>query len=523
MVAQPPLGETAAMQRRSESTVAIRVRKVSKAYPGVQALSDVDFDLRTGEVHGLVGANGAGKSTLIRMLSGAAAPDTGSIEVQGTTMRFEDPRALRRNGVAAIYQELTVVPEMTALSNAFLGSTPRRGPFTDRVRMRERFAELSAWMGMEVPPDATARTLSVANLQMLEIMRAIAAERDVIIMDEPTASLGPLERARLYELIARLKSRLVSIIFISHDLDEVLRLCDRISVMRDGRLTETRDTGQWSKDTLVRGMLGDVRMLPRRSGPSRAFEELLRVDDLQLPGRVADMSFTLGAGEVLGIAGLVGAGRTEVLRCVAGLEETGTGRMAIDGVPCAWPRNVREAIGRGIMLAPEDRKRQGLVLQRSALSNLLLADLAATAHGPIVSTRKQRAVATTLAQGLGFDPRKLDAMALNLSGGNQQKLVLGKWLNRGPRVLLLDEPTRGIDLGAKQEIFRSIRELSERGMGVILVSSDLEEVVEYSDRVLVMARGRQLGILDRDEASVASILNMIFIIEARPGAPGGQA
>ncbi|MBC7735460.1 MAG: sugar ABC transporter ATP-binding protein [Bacteriovorax sp.] len=508
--------------RRRESTVAVRVRKVTKSYPGVQALRGVDFELTTGEVHGLVGANGAGKSTLIRMLSGASVPDSGSIEVQGTTMRFEDPRALRRNGIAAIYQELTIVPEMTALSNAFLGAVPGRWLFTDKRSMTRRFEELSEWMGFTVAPQARASTLSVANLQMLEIMRAVQADRDVLIMDEPTAPLGPFERSRLYDLIARLKQSRVSIIFISHDLDEVLRLCDRVSVMRDGQLIDTRASTLWSKDALVQCMLGAVRTLPARksrTGPSR---ELLRVDKLGLPGKVSDISFNLGSGEVLGIAGLVGSGRTEVLRCLAGLEENAAGGLAIDGTECPWPRHVREAIGRGIVLAPEDRKQQGLVLTRSALSNLLLTDLVATANGPLLSSRKRLESATALAQQIGFDTARLNAMALNLSGGNQQKLVLGKWLHRRPRVLLLDEPTRGIDLKAKREIFQAIRNLSDQGMSVILVSSDLEEVVEYSDRILVMARGKQIGVIEGHQTSVASILNMIFEVEGRPLLTGAK-
>ena len=265
-----------------------------------------------------------------------------------------------------------------------------------------------------------------------------------------------------------------------------------------------------------------MRTLPARearTGPSR---ELLRVDKLGLPGKVSDISFDLGAGEVLGIAGLVGSGRTEVLRCLAGIEENAVGSMAIDGAECPWPRNVREAIRRGIMLAPEDRKQQGLVLQRSALSNLMLADLGAAARGPFLSSRKRLEAATTLAGQLGFDTARLDTMALNLSGGNQQKLVLGKWLYRKPRVLLLDEPTRGIDLKAKREIFQTIRNLSDQGMSVILVSSDLEEVVEYSDRILVMARGRQIGVIEGHQTSVESILNMIFEVEGRPSATGAK-
>jgi ABC-type sugar transport system ATPase subunit len=509
---QSPIGN----KRVSESTLAIRVRNVSKSFPGVQALRKVSFVLETGEVHGLIGANGAGKSTFIRMLSGASTPDTGDIEVQGLPISFEDPRAQRDNGIAAIYQELTIIPEMSALSNVFLGEVPNRWFIVDRRGMEKRFRELAQWMGVKISPHAKANTLSVANQQMLEIMRAVHAEHDVIIMDEPTAPLGPFERSRLYELIGRLKENNVSVIFISHDLDEVLRLCDRVSVMRDGQLIETRPSAAWTKDTLVKSMLGDIQIVAGRKRERQQVKELLRVENLSLPGKASGISFELGESDVLGIAGLVGAGRTEVLRSVAGLEPLAEGRMAIDGQECRWPRSVRDAIESGIALAPEDRKREGLVLSRSALSNLLLADIGSVSKGPVISPAARRATATMLAKQIGFDPKRLDTDALHLSGGNQQKLVIGKWLHRRPRILLLDEPTRGIDLGAKQEIFQTIRALSDEGMGVVLVSSDLEEVVEHSDRILVMARGKQIATLDGHEASVERILNLIFAVENRP-------
>jgi ABC-type sugar transport system ATPase subunit len=510
-------------RREAKSTVAVRVRNVSKSYPGVRALRGVDFELATGEVHGLVGANGAGKSTLIRMLAGAAVPDTGEIEIEGAPIAFDDPRMRRGAGIAAIYQELTIIPGMSALSNVFLGVVPSRFGMTDRRAMRRRFDELSRWMGLSIAPATQAGTLSVASQQMLEIMRAVQADQNVLIMDEPTAPLGPFERTRLYELIARLKQNGVSIIFISHDLDEVLRLCDRVSVMRDGQRIDTRKAEAWDKASLVQAMLGDVEVLPGRRRTPPAAAEILGVQGLTVPGAVSDITFSLAAGEVLGIAGLVGAGRTETLRAIAGDDPAASGRMTIDGGPVPWPRSVREAIGHGIMLAPEDRKRLGLVLSRPALVNLVLADLGAVSRYGVVDRAKRRAAATALSERLGFDPRRLDADALDLSGGNQQKLVLGKWLHRGPRILLLDEPTRGIDLGAKQEIFRTIRRLSDDGMAVILVSSDLEEVVEHADRVLVMARGRQIGELAGAEASVERILNLIFAVEDRAAAVGAPA
>jgi ABC-type sugar transport system ATPase subunit len=502
-------------KRDSNSTVAIRVRNVSKSFPGVQALRGINFELLSGEVHGLVGANGAGKSTFIRMLSGASQPDAGEIEVQGSPLLFDDPRLQRGLGIAAIYQELTIIPEMSVLSNAFLGKVPSRFFFTDKKRMERRFAELSRWMGLNISPHVNAGALSVANQQMIEILRAVQTDQNVLIMDEPTAPLGPYERARLYDLIGRLKENGVAIIFISHDLDEVLKLSDRVSVMREGQLVETRNASKWTKDTLVQAMLGDVQIVAGKKRSHATDEELLHVSNLALPGRLFGLSFGLHQGEILGIAGLVGAGRTEVLRCIAGAEPSAEGSMRFAGMDCPWPRTIREAIGRGIVLAPEDRKRQGLVLSRSSLSNLMLADLHAVAAGAVIDRNKARMRGETLARQLGFDPKRLDAEALNLSGGNQQKLVLGKWLNRKPKILLLDEPTRGIDLGAKQEIFQAIRRLSDEGMGVILISSDLEEVVEHSDRVLVMARGRQIDILDGRDATVERILNLIFAVESR--------
>jgi ABC-type sugar transport system ATPase subunit len=502
-------------KRDFNSTVAIRVRNVSKSFPGVQALRGINFELLSGEVHGLVGANGAGKSTFIRMLSGASQPDTGEIEVQGSPLLFEDPRLQRGAGIAAIYQELTIVPEMSVLSNAFLGKVPSRFGLTDKGRMERRFAELSEWMGLKIPPHVNAGSLSVANQQMIEILRAVQTDQNVLIMDEPTAPLGPYERAKLYDLIGRLKESEVAIIFISHDLDEVLELSDRVSVMREGLLVDTRSAAKWTKDTLVQAMLGDVQIVPGRKRINASEQELLHVGKLALPGRLEGLSFGLREGEILGIAGLVGAGRTEVLRCIAGVEAAAEGSMRFAGVDCPWPRTIREAIGRGIVLGPEDRKRQGLVLTRSSLSNLMLADLHAVAAGSVIDRSQARKRGETLARQLGFNPERLDTEALNLSGGNQQKLVLGKWLNRKPKILLLDEPTRGIDLGAKQEIFRAIRRLSDEGMGVILVSSDLEEVVEHSDRVLVMARGRQIDILDGHDATVERILNLIFAVESR--------
>jgi ABC-type sugar transport system ATPase subunit len=495
---------------------ALRARNVSKSFPGVRALSGVSFELQAGEVHGLVGANGAGKSTLIRILSGATVPDSGSIEVGGVPIDFDRPRQLRESGIGAIYQELTIVPQMSVMSNVFLGALPRRGPFTARREMRRRYEALAGRMGVGLAAGARAGSLSVAHQQMVEIMRAVQARRRVLIMDEPTAPLGPFERARLYELVARLKADGTAIVFISHDLDEVLQLCDRVSVMRDGQLVASDAAAGWTKQSLVTAMLGQVGAPPSRQAASAQRPELLRVEDLVLGDGAHGIGFSLREGEVLGIAGLVGAGRTELLRALAGADPVRQGRLSIGGRPHRWPRSVREALRLGIALAPEDRKQHGLVLSQPSLSNLVLSDLGAVATGPVIEAAARQRRGVDLAQQVGFNPHRLGAEARGLSGGNQQKLVIGKWLHRPPRVLLLDEPTRGIDIGAKQEIFRTIQGLADAGMAVILVSSDLEEVVEQADRVLVMARGRQIAQFDRAQASVERILNLIFEVEGRP-------
>jgi ABC-type sugar transport system ATPase subunit len=513
----PVLGAGTGGNRREDRGAenVIRVRNVSKSFPGVQALRRVSFDLKAGEVHGLVGANGAGKSTLIRILAGATTPDEGEIEVQGQATTLANPRQVRAAGIAAIYQELTIVPEMSVLSNVFLGAVPTTGLFSDRKRMERRFAELAAWMGVKIGPYQRAGSLAVASQQMIEIMRAIEADHRVLIMDEPTAPLGPFERAKLYDLIAQLKARGTAIIFISHDLDEVLKLCDRVSVMRDGELIMTDAAALLSKEALVGAMLGTTSAPAASVAASTLGEEILSVRDLSLDGQDAGLSLRVRAGEVLGIAGLVGSGRTEVLRALAGADAAASGMLAIDGVSRPWPRNVREAIGLGIALAPEDRKHQGLVLDRSALFNLTLSDFKGVAVGPFIDKMARSRAGRLLSAAVGFDVARLGAHARTLSGGNQQKLVIGKWLHRRPRVLLLDEPTRGIDIGAKQEIFRTIRELTADKIGVILVSSDLEEVVEHVDTVLVLARGKQIALLDRAEASVERILRLIFTVENR--------
>jgi ribose transport system ATP-binding protein len=492
--------------------VALRAQGIHKTFPGVRALHDVDFDLRAGEVHGLVGQNGAGKSTLVKIITGAYAADAGLVEAFGQ-VRHADPRARRRAGIAAIYQEPTIVPEMSAAANVFLGRPQRRGPFVSRSDTRRAFRQLTRRLGLTIDPDARAASLSVAHQQMLEIMRALAADHRILIMDEPTASLGPAERERLYETVRRLREEEVATIYVSHNLDEVLALCDRVSVMRDGELVATEPVERWTKESLVTAMLGHVRLEPPPQRRTIGEEEVLRVEGLSVPGILRDISFSLRRGEILGLAGLVGSGRTELLRALAGADADADGRLFVRGQERPWPRTVRSALALGIALVPEERKSQGLVLSLSAAANVALTDMQTVASGPVVRERRRLERAAAMMRPLAFDASRLREPAGSFSGGNQQKLVVGKWLHRRPAVLLMDEFTRGIDVGAKAEMLAVVTRLAAEGMSIVIVSSELEELIEGADRVLVLARGRLIGELGRADASVERILRLVFEVE----------
>lgn len=502
--------------RAAARPVVIEIRNVSKRFPGVRALTDVDLELREGEVHGLVGQNGAGKSTLMKVVSGVHSPDAGEVRVDGEELRYGSPRAPRAAGISVIYQELTIVPDMTAADNVFLNGADRPVARRSRSRLRSRFEELAATLDIEVDPFERAGSLSVAHQQQLEIMRALDGRRRVILMDEPTAALGRHEREALYRIIGKLRESGISIIYISHDLDEVLQLCDRVSVMRDGFLIDTRERDKAHKDDLVAAMVGSALSLaPPSARASKPGEELLRVSGLTVPGSVEDVSFSLCRGEILGLAGLVGSGRTEILRALAGAAPPATGQMRFDGQEVPWPRSVRAGLRRGIALAPEDRKAQGLVLTRSCAENVVMSDIKAVARGGLISARRRHAAAAEACGPLGLDISRLDEQVSTLSGGNQQKVALGKWVHRGPRVLLMDEPTRGIDVGAKAELLRVMRRLADGGLAVIFVSSELEEVVDASDRAVVIAGGRATATLEGPELSVDGILQRVFAVEAR--------
>ena len=494
---------------KTDKSPAIRIRGLTKSFPGVAALQSVDLDVYRGEIHGLVGENGAGKSTLIKHLTGFYTPDDGLIELFGQPLE-NDGRALQQAGVGVMYQERSVLPELTAAANVFLGKQKTWGPFINPRATTKRFRELTDRLGVRLDPDARAGSLSVAGQQLLEIMRALEAQHRILIMDEPATSLGEAERERLYGIIDGLRRQKLSVIFISHDLDDVLRLCDRVSVMRDGALVVTRPATDWNKSSLIAAMLGDVDLNQKINRSPPGTDAVLQIENLSIPPLISNVSFTLRSGEIFGIAGLVGAGRTEILRALAGIDRPFAGQMFLRGREVAWPRSVAAALTHGIALAPEDRKTQGIVLGLSGAANVVLSNLETVSVCGLVSNRRLQRKSVEAMAALAFDTTRLEEPAGNLSGGNQQKLVIGKWLNCRPKILLLDEPTQGIDVGAKAEIYKVVSELANNGMAVILVSAEFEEIVGICDRVLVVGGGRSLGILERGQLSIGAIFDRLF-------------
>ncbi|MEH0423544.1 sugar ABC transporter ATP-binding protein [Streptomyces sp. B21-083] len=499
----------------------LRIEGIRKSFPGVVALGGVDFELRRGEVHVLLGENSAGKSTLIKMLSGAYRPDAGRILVDGEETRIHGARDAERLGIATIYQEFNLVPDLTVAENIFLGRQPRRYGMIDRKRMEADAAVLLERVGVNVSPRARVCELGIARLQMVEIAKALSLNARVLIMDEPTAVLTSEEVEKLFAIVRSLREDGVGIVFITHHLEEIAALGDRVTVIRDGK-----SVGQVPADTpedeLVRLMVGRSieQQYPREA--AEAGTALLTVKGLTRDGVFHDVGFEVRAGEVVGIAGLVGAGRTEVARAVFGADPYDKGSVSVAGADVRGS-DVGAAMAAGIGLVPEDRKGQGLVLDASVEENLGLVTLRAATRGGLVDLKGQRAAVAKVAERLGVRMAGLGQQVRTLSGGNQQKVVIGKWLLADTRVLILDEPTRGIDVGAKVEIYQLINELTAAGAAVLMISSDLPEVLGMSDRVLVMAQGRIAGELTAAEATQDSVMALAVSTPTSVGTTGTTA
>jgi len=481
---------------------------IHKRFPGVHALDDVSFAVAPGEVHALVGENGAGKSTLMKILAGAVQPDEGEIRMDGQSVTFTGPRDGQERGIGIIYQELNLVDALSVAENVFLGDLPRRPRMhwrTDRPELRRRTAELLARVGSHVSPETPVRILSVAQKQMVEIARALARNVRVLILDEPTSSLTAQETATLFGIIAGLRKRGVGIVYISHRLEEVFAIAQRVTVFRDGKLVGTLPVAEATEDGLVRMMVG--RDLSHLFVRARETEGPVRLDvrGLRRVGVLEDVSFSVRTGEVVGLAGLVGAGRTELARCIFGADRSDGGEILLDGEPVTI-HSPRDAVRLGIGLVPEDRKLQALILRMAVRENISLPVLDRLGS-PIFPSRKQeRELVDGFIDGLRIRTPSMEQRVGALSGGNQQKVVLARWLATEPKILILDEPTRGIDVGAKAEVHALIARLAEQGVAILMISSELPEILGMSHRVLVMREGRIVADLPREEATEERIV-----------------
>lgn len=491
-----------------DSARLLHMSGIVKTFPGVRALNGVDLTLSGGEVLALLGENGAGKSTLMKVLGGAHRCDDGVIRIDGKPVSFHAPQDSRQAGVAVIYQEFNLVPGLTAAENIFLGKELTRAGFVARKQERRRAAEIFKRLGVEIDPDVPCRLLTTAQQQLVEIAKALAFDARIIVMDEPSAALTSHEVGRLYEIIRDLKSRGIGIIYISHRLDEVFAIADRVMILRDGRNVDERPVGRITRREMIEMMVGrDLKdeFPPREActGPTR-----LEVTGLRRGQAVRDVSFSVRRGEILALAGLVGAGRTETVRLIFGADAREAGEIRLDGKVLAI-RSPREAIAAGIGLLTEDRKLQGLVLPHSVRDNFALPNLQRLSRRGFVRRRAEREDFDQYVELLGIRISRQEQPAVTLSGGNQQKVVLAKWLARNCEVLIFDEPTRGIDAGAKYGIYVLMNELAELGKAIIMISSELPEVLGMADRVIVMHEGRITGeIADARRATQEQIMQL---------------
>jgi ribose transport system ATP-binding protein len=490
----------------ASSGLVLEMRGIDKRFPGVHALDHVDLHVSAGEILGLVGENGAGKSTLIKILSGAYQRDAGEVRVDGRSIEHADPHRMLREGVAVIYQEPALAMHLTVAENIFMGRLPRRGWIIDWARLETDTAELSERLGLQLDARARVGRLSVAGRQMVEIAKALSRDARIIVLDEPSAVLGEAELEGLFRVMRRLAADGVGLIYISHRLNEVYRITHRVTVMKDGRVVADAPTNRLGPDDLVRLMvgreLGDI--YGRRTSPIGG--PLLAVHALTREGVLADVTFEVREGEVVGIAGLAGSGRTEVLRAIHGADRIDAGRIEILGQPVRI-RSPREAIRRGIGLLTEDRKGDGLLLSQSVAFNTTIARLDETTRRGVLHPGRERAIVQGYIERLSIRTSGPSGRVRTLSGGNQQKVIFSKWLQADCRILLVDEPTRGVDVGAKREIYQLLRTLSERGVAIVMVSSELPEILGMSDRILVMREGRIAAELERRDATEERIMD----------------
>jgi rhamnose transport system ATP-binding protein len=502
------------MEFTSSGPAALDCIGITKRFGPTTVLDSVSFSVRPGTIHALVGENGAGKSTFLGIVSGRIGASAGEVSSYGTVLRQGRTRESHRVGIRTIYQELMAVPALSAEANVFLGSPFARYGWLRRRAMRSEYLALCERIGVAAYPGRRVRDLSVADRQMLEIIRALAADARVILYDEPTAALAEHERDALFTMMRGQRDQGMTQVLVSHNLDEVMELCDAITVLRNGKVEADFTRREFDKDTLVTAILGAslARATPSAKPLSPTGLPALRLRNVRIPDRLHGIDLDVYPGEIVAVAGLVGSGRSSLLRAVAGLEPAATGTIELGGRAHPWPHTPRRANAIKVALIPEDRKEQGLVMTMTAAENIALPDFGAVARLGFVRKRRLRQVVRDYGTRVAFDPRRADTPAGALSGGNQQKLLLARWLHNAPKVLLADEPIRGVDVGAKEEILRTLRDLAATGTAVVVVSSELDAVLPVCHRVFVIAEGCLVATLDNQPAvlTAAEVLSAVF-------------
>ena len=491
---------------------------VSKHFPGVQALDSVSFSVERGACHALMGENGAGKSTLGKILAGVYVADAGEVRLDGNAVAPSDPLEARKLGIAMVHQELAFCPNLSIAENLCLGDMPARAGWVDREAMRARARAMLAEIGATFDVDQPISRLTTGQEQLVQIAAAVGTGAGVIVFDEPTSSLSTAESEHLFELLTHLKSRGITVIYVSHRMNEIFRLCDSITVLRDGRHVATERIAETTQDRVIHQMIGrEVELHEPRHLEGALGEEILRVENLCSPGKFEGVSFSVRAGEVLGMAGLIGAGRSEVAQAVFGLDPDATGEVVVKGrkLPLG---HLRAALDAGMGLLPEDRKRLGLVLSMNCRENTSLAVLDRLVRFGFIRSGEEQSLARKYSDRLRVKTPSLEASIAGLSGGNQQKIALAKWLARECSILFVDEPTRGVDVGAKAEIHKLLDELACAGLALVVISSELPEVMALSRRVMVLRGGRVAGVLPRAEATQPALMRLMAGVEHPAGA-----
>ena len=502
-------------------TKILEFQHISKSFPGVQALDDVSVDLYAGEVHVIVGENGAGKSTLMKLLSGAYTADSGHMLLDGKPILHNNPQLSAQLGVAMIYQELTIVPELSVADNIFLGHEIKQGILLNRKAMEARTEELLASIGVKVSPRTLVKNLSIADQQMIEITKALSKKAKILVFDEPTSSLTSTEIGELFRIIAALKAKGVGMFYISHRLEEIFEIGDRVTIMRDGRKIATMNIVDSAMDQIVEGIAGRrIDKVYARTSPEKG-EVALAITKL-CGERFQDITIEVRAGEIVSLAGLVGSGRSEVAKAVYGIDPYSQGEVFVKGekMPKANPQYMS---AKGVAFLPENRKREGVALALPIRENAVISALGLLNPGGVVRRRKERTIVQGFVDALGINTPTIEKLVHFLSGGTQQKVVLAKWLITQAHTFIFDEPTRGIDVGSKTSIYSFMDELVARGAGILMISSELPEVLGMSDRIYVMAQGRIAGELTKDEADRMKIVHLAFSRPETAGAEGGTA